>query len=258
MMIINIYKTKLARQANSPEAQKSKYKDLIKSISEETGIGQRTVITTLSAYKTKGTVASPNKKKIRPTIVEKVDDFDKNAIRLKIHQFWLRREIPTLNKMLTVINEDPSLPTFSNTSFRRILKDLNFEYTKKSRNSALIERGDIVLWRRKYLESIRHYRQQNCPIYYLDETWVNAGETTNKTWVDQTVKSYGDAFLKGLTTGQKNPSGKGKRLIVVHIGSSEGFVPGGLLSFESKKNSSDYHDEMNGNTFFIYNNYNIM
>lgn len=52
-MIINIYKTKLAQNANSPEAQKLKYKDLIKCISEETGIGQRTVITTLSDYKKK-------------------------------------------------------------------------------------------------------------------------------------------------------------------------------------------------------------
>lgn len=33
----------------------------------------------------------------------------------------------------------------------------------------------------------------------------------------------------------KEPSGKGKRLIVVHIGSSDGFVPGGLFCFESKK-----------------------
>lgn len=40
--------------------------------------------------------------------------------------------------MLTVINEDPSLPTVSNTSFQKILKILNFEYTRKLRNSALI------------------------------------------------------------------------------------------------------------------------
>jgi len=47
-----------------------------------------------------------------------------------------------------------------------------------------------------------------------------------------------------------NPSGKGKRIILVHIGSDERFVPSGLLSFESKKNSHDYHEEMNGQTFF--------
>jgi hypothetical protein len=32
--------------------------------------------------------------------------------------------------------------------------------------------------------------------------------------------------------------------------SSDGFVPGGLLCFESKTNSTDYHDEMNDDTFY--------
>lgn len=134
--------------------------------------------------------------------------------------------------MLRTINEDSTLPNFSCTSLRRILKDLNFEYTKRSRNSALIKREDIVRWRRRYLESIKHYRSQSRPRYYLDETRVIAGETTSKTWVDRTVTSNQDAFLKGLITGQSNPSGKGKRLIVVHIWLSDGFVPGGLLCFE--------------------------
>lgn len=84
----------------------------------------------------------------------------------------------------------------------------------------------------------------------MDETWVNAGETTSKSLVDQTFNSPRDAFLKGLTTRQKEPSGKGKRLIVLHIGSTDGFVPGGLLCFESKTNSADYHDDMNDDTFY--------
>lgn len=78
---------------------------------------------------------------------------------------------------------------------------------------------------------------------------MNAGDCTSKTWIDKTIKSPRDAFLQGLTTGSQNPSGKGKRLIVLHIGSKDGFVPGGLLSFESKK-TTDYHEEMNGETFY--------
>jgi len=60
-------------------------------------------------------------------------------------------------------------------------------------------------------------------------------ETCNKVWMDKTIKSHGDAFLKGLSTGPKNPTGKSKWLIVVHIRSVEGFVKCGLLCFESKK-----------------------
>lgn len=229
-------------------------KEMIKKISEESGIGQRTVSVTLSEYRNTKTVTSPNKTKIRPKVTDKVDEFDQNAIRQKVHQFWYNHQIPTLNKILTAVNEDDSLPSFSKMSLYRILKHLNFEYVRKSRNSALIERNDIVCWRRNYLETIKHYRQLGRQIYYLDETWVNAGETTSKSWADTTVKSTKDAFLRGLTTGKKEPSGKGKRLIVVHIGSSDGFVPGGLFCFESKKNTQDYHDEMNGDNFYKWFN----
>lgn len=107
-----------------------------------------------------------------------------------------------------------------------------------------------MVWRQKYIEDIRRYRDEGCTIYFLDETWVNAGECSSKVWIDTSVKSHTDAFLKGLTTGPKNPTGKGKRLIVVHIGSVDVFIEGGLLCFESKKNTADYHDEMNGDTFY--------
>lgn len=71
---------------------------------------------TLSKYRNKGSVSSPNKTKIRPTVTEKVDDFDQNAIRQKVHEFWHRQEIPTLKKILTAVNEDSTLPDFSETT----------------------------------------------------------------------------------------------------------------------------------------------
>lgn len=33
-------------------------------------------------------------------------------------------------------------------------------------------------------------------IYYLDETWVSAGDFMSKSWVDTTVTSHRDKFLK--------------------------------------------------------------
>jgi len=149
-MIVNLYKAKMAQPKNA-DGPKLKAKEIIKIISEESGIGQRTVSVTLSEYRNKGSVSSPNKTKIRPTVTEKVDDFDQDAIRKKVHEFWHRREIPTLKKILTAVNKDTTLPNFSETSLRRLLKHLNFEYVRKSRNSALIERIDIVCWRRWYL-----------------------------------------------------------------------------------------------------------
>jgi len=236
-IIINIYKEKLQQQRENPEMARLNYRKMIYEISKTSGIGQRTVQSTLSEYKKKGSVSSPNKKKAKATIVQKINEFDKNAIRQKIHNFWRAGEIPTVAKVLTAINEDDSLPNFKRPSFHKAMKDLQFEYVKKNPNSAFLEREDLITWRRSYLDKIRHYRAQNRPIYYLDETWI-----------DTTVKSSRDA--RGLTTGQKEPSGKGKRLIVLHIGSTDGFVLGGLLCFESKTNSVDNHDEMNADTFY--------
>ena len=46
--------------------------------------------------------------------------------------------------------------------------------------------------------------------------------------------------------GLKTPAlGKGQRYIIVHAGSSEGFILNGLLYFRSKS-TKDYHEEMEG------------
>lgn len=212
-------------------------------------MGLNKVQTTVSEYNQTKTVTSPNRKRMRAGVVDKLDDFDKNAIRRKVHSFWHNRQLPTLAKVLTAINEDDTLPNMKETSMRKVLKSLNFQYTKRQRNSILTEKRDLLSWRRKYLMTIRNFREEGRPIYYLDETWLNTGDCVNKVWIDKTVTSSRMAFLEGLSTGPQNPTGKGKRLIVLHIDSAAGFVPGGLLCFESKKNTSDYHDEMNGQTF---------
>lgn len=76
-----------------------------------------------------------------------------------------------------------------------------------------------------------------------------AGHAVKKTWVDTKITSSREAFLERPTTGLKNLVGKGRRLIISHVGSEEGFVDGGLLIFESKKKTEDYHDEMNSEHF---------
>lgn len=243
-MIVNLYKSKMLQQPTL------KVKEVVKIISTELGIGQNTIQSTIAEYKKKKTVSSPNKCKIRATYKQKTDDFERDAIRRKVHEFWFQKQLPTLDKILKAVNEDPGLNTYKRSTLHSLLRDLNFVYVKRGRNSALIEREDIVLWRTKYIEDLRKYREQRRTIYYLDETWVNAGDCNDRIWQDNTVTSHRHAFLNGLSTGAPNPTSKGKRLIVVHIGSSEGFVDGGLLVFESKKGSSDYHEEMNGDVFF--------
>ncbi|KAM7290001.1 hypothetical protein ISCGN_030129 [Ixodes scapularis] len=131
---------------------------------------------------------------------------------------------------------------------RLLLHDITFENDKRERNSRLIEREDIVAWQQKYLHEIARHRQDGRKIFYLDETWVTAGHTVSRVWVDTTVASSHDAFMRGLSTGLKQPSGKGQRLIVTHIGSDESFVDGCLDVFRGQK-TGDYHEEMDGASF---------
>lgn len=223
-------------------------RDIAEKVADSTGISKSSVFNIMREFRLKGKNVTPTKTKNRKTLADKLSDFDKSAIRRKIHSFYLKNELPTVDKVLRVVNDDTDLPNFSRSTFQRVLKLMNFKYVSRKRNSFLIERTDIVLWRRDYLRRIRQYRRENRKIYYLDETWVNAGHTRGKVWVDMEITSARDAFIKGLSTGLKNPTGKGKRLIVTHIGSDTGFLEGGLWIFESKT-TREYHEEMNSQAF---------
>lgn len=172
---------------------------------------------------------SPNKKGIKMIIRDEFDDFHRNAVRKHVHSFWFKREIPKINNIYQLVSNDDGLPKISRACLHRLLKIMDLTYSKRSRNSAMTEKDEIVVWRCKYLKNILKYREEGRQLYYLDETWVNVGECSGKTWIDNTIKSHRDTFLKGLTTGSVNPTSKGKRLIILHIGSEDGFVPGGLL-----------------------------
>ncbi|XP_040068138.1 uncharacterized protein LOC120841325 [Ixodes scapularis] len=199
-----------------------------------------------------GAVKSPSKE--CPKFAEKRKRISKHdactltAVRSCLHSFFRRGEIPTLKKIAARLQEHDVLPSCSRSTLYRLLKDMGFEKQKRNRNSFLIEREDIVEWRRRYLRAIGKHRAQNRKIYFQDETWVNAGLTVDKVWTDSTIKSAWQAFMSGLTTGLKVPSGKGERVIVTHAGSDTGFMSGCLDVFRGKK-KGDYHDEMDSNRY---------
>lgn len=222
-----------------------KYEDLMKSMSKETGIRLRTIETTVSEYKRTRNVKSPPCKQKCPTINYKINDYGKNTIRQKIQSFWLRHEIPTFQKILQVIMNDSDFSNISERSLKRALKDMSFKYSsKKNPNCPLIERGELVLMRLKYVEDIRRYRDEGRTIYYLDEMCVNTDDCTSNVGIDTKLKSQRNSFLDPPSKGLKNPTTKGNFMIVVHIGSTEHFVEGGLLCYKSK------NKVMNNDTFY--------
>ncbi|CAH1997466.1 unnamed protein product [Acanthoscelides obtectus] len=135
----------------------------------------------------------------------KLDDDSKMALRRTEHSFFFRNEIPTLKAVHAAIKENEIIPQMSVEVMRKSLHEINFRYETRNRKSVLIERPEIVAWRRKYLREMIEYRRQSRKIYYLDETWVNAGHTVKKTWIDKNVVSNRQASIEGLSTGLRGP-----------------------------------------------------
>jgi transposase len=171
------------------------------------------------------------------------------GVRRTVHSFFFENIPPTLNRLLPKVNQDENLPNFTRSTMYRLLKDMNFVYAKRDKSAVLIERPDIIAWRHGYLRAIKQYRAEGYDIVYLDESWVNVGHSVSREWKDKTVTSARDAFIKGLSTGLKHPTQRGPRFILVHAGSENGFVNGAEMFFLAKKNSADYHDEMDGPCF---------
>uniref|UniRef100_A0A1Y1JY26 Tc1-like transposase DDE domain-containing protein n=2 Tax=Photinus pyralis TaxID=7054 RepID=A0A1Y1JY26_PHOPY len=240
--ILNLYKQILTDDPGT------KMVTIVAKIAEAAGIAKSTVYRTIKEYKKTGAVTPSKRSGGRPPLVSQFEESTKTSVRQIIHNFFYHSELPTLDKILKEINSREDLPQMCRSSLYKLMKQINFKYLKRSRKSVLIERDDIIRWRRKYLKAIKQYRNEGRAIYYLDETWLNEGHTKQKVWTDDTIRTRRQAFVEGLSTGLKNPSGKGKRLIILHVGSENGFVNEGLLLFEGRK-TSDYHEEMNAEVF---------
>lgn len=239
-----MYKTKITKDPNLSIRQ------IRKMISDSLGFGQSTIYKIIKEYNKTKLVTTPSQKRARKSFRDLFDDLQKSTIRGHVHSIWLLREIPTLDKIHQVVSADDSLPPISRTNLFHLLKEMDFHYSKRGRNSALVEKNKIVVWRRQYLQNIIKYRDEGRHVYFLDETSISASGFTAKTWVNNKRKSsHQDTFIKGKTTDSKSSLGKEKCLIVLNIGSEDGFVPNGLLCFESKKNSHDYHNEINKEIF---------
>lgn len=243
-MVINVYEGLRERDPNISTSAAVKLCSFLTKVSETTVyscLKSKASCEDLSTFP-----AMPKKTRGRKPV--EIDNDTRQCIRRIIHSFFLRNEVPSAKKIEMAIAADDSLPSISNYLLLKTLKDMKFRYLKRNRNSLLIEKPEIVLWRRNYIRKIRQFRREGRKVYWMDETWLNAGHTVNKVWQDLSVTSSRQAFLEGLSTGLKAPSGKGRRLIVTHIGSDTGFLDGGLLLFESKS-TGDYHEEMNAQTF---------
>lgn len=196
--------------------------------------------TTVNEDPSDKTFSTPGKKRKRKCEMTEMDKFDEDVVRRTIFSYYDKGEFPTAEKITTDLRNSLGYKG-SVWSTRRLLKKIGFKYRKmKDGRKFLMERSDIVASRLRFLRTMHQLRQSEDkrPVYYLDETWVNEHHSLKYGWQDNN-----ESF------GVKVPLGKGRRLIICHVGSNEGFMKDCEWVFQSKTNSQDYHDEMNAQSF---------
>ena len=159
-------------------------------------------------------------------------------IRRLIHQFYLRNESPTLDKILKELKEKMDFP-YGRSRLHKLLKKMGFCFKFRGKERLIYERSDIIAWRERYLRAIKKFRENNPDkdIVYTDETWLNQGHRTKKVWVDvESLKNLSrrQPGYNDLTIGCTKPStGKGSRLIISDAMTDKGPVDGSLWIFKA-------------------------
>ena len=155
------------------------------------------------------------------------------------------KEYPTVEKVLHFVKEivDDFLD-INDLTLRKLLKNIKFSYKKLNNRPVLMESSSKAGKRLEFLRLIHYYRQICFNIYYTDETWCGANHDLQYGWVEKIDERCRDDFgvyrsgvqeANGYQGGFVVPSGSGKRVIILHIGSKDGFLDSSLKCFIGKK-----------------------
>lgn len=191
--------------------------DINARASQATGVS----LSTIKRIERKGQdFSTPRKKKRASRAVW--DSFDAHVARRTVHEFYKRRELPTLRairkELVKKSNYNGSL-----SSLRRRLVKIGFVYRRRQKKSAYLKESvEISAWRAKYLREIRSERRENPDkeVIYLDETWVNEGYSKEFGWEDTVTLKNPRMSTKGKLIPGTIPTtlGLGHRLMLVQIG----------------------------------------
>lgn len=201
--------------------------------------------------------STPGKSSKRGRKETPIDDFDRCIIRRLVHSFFREKKLPTLQNIIAELEKQQPDIVLKKDKLRKTLVSMGFVYRRRrSKIDYLKETAEICAWRGSYLRQVQEIKKNypEKPFIYLDETWLNEGYTRERTWEDTTtLRNPYYALKSGLTVGTiYKPNNLGRRLMIVHAGSQDGFVPLDLEKciFEGKVNvDGDYHKNMNCSVF---------
>lgn len=237
-------------------------KQVVKNVSEACGVSESTVrrIKKEVKFSEDSTPKQPISSPGRPPVI--VSEFFQSVVRQTVHGFYLEKKYPTVAEVLVKLKADfEDFPEMCESTLRKILRQLNFYVRKYNSRAVCFESQRIKDQRTTFLRLTKRYRDMGYSIWYTDETWCGANHALNFGWQEfvgdlkHSVLDFNRGRVQevnGWKGGLIKPSGAGRRTIILDIGNEEGFLePRNEISvcFESKKDSSDYHNEMNGEHF---------
>ena len=127
-----------------------------------------------------------------------------------------------------------SLPTLS-----KLLKNIGFKFKTECNRRFLCEQPNIIFKRVNFLTKYNdHLNEGLRDTVFLDETWIFLSGTNRRAWQDDSARSV-----------RKVRGSGGKRFVILHAGTRNGFVSNASLIFSSNCDSVDYHNCMNSATF---------
>ncbi|KAL4719248.1 hypothetical protein ACJJTC_018728 [Scirpophaga incertulas] len=94
-------------------------------------------------------LSTPGKKRKRATKKRTLDNFDLVALRNIVNSFYtVKKEIPTLRKILTAANRDINFLGEKGTLRKILIDELGYKFKKcKNARTILIQKPDIAAWR---------------------------------------------------------------------------------------------------------------
>ncbi|XP_050507733.1 uncharacterized protein LOC126885278 [Diabrotica virgifera virgifera] len=100
---------------------------MVAKIKQATGVANSTIYRTIKEYKQTGTVRCPKNIGGRPAVLSRYDEKVKTSVRQIVHSFFFKNEMPTLNKILSEVNNRPDLPNMCRSTLYKFLKQINFK-----------------------------------------------------------------------------------------------------------------------------------
>ena len=135
-------------------------------------------------------------------------------MRNKVHEFHtVRRQLPTITSLHAALKEDIGYPG-SKTLVRHTLLKLGFKWKRTNSNrKVLIEKPSVVSQRLKFYKRKKELEDARFTLMYIDETWIDTACCSKRCWQGPS------------TEGLDQPVSNGQRLIVVHAGCKDRFIP---------------------------------